>query len=199
MRIIYLGWGSLLWNYDKLAVKPDKRGKIWKRTKLKLPLEFSRISDSKRGRITLVIDEKNGTLNNVWQAESSLSNMNNAIRSLKLRERTITKNISYINLKTDKYRINNTSKKNLNKIKKWAINQNIDGVIWTDLSHNWEQIKKTKYNIKDVYKYYSNSKRSIRCKILEYIFLSREIANISTPFMKYFFLILTKPKLTEVE
>ena len=59
MKIVYLAWGSLYWNADFLPINS------WIYSSLQLPLEFSRISDGGKGRLTLVIDEKNGTPNNV--------------------------------------------------------------------------------------------------------------------------------------
>ena len=55
--IIYLGWGSLLWDHSNLKLKSP-----WIPSSIKLPLEFSRISDKGAGRLTLVIDKKNGKL-----------------------------------------------------------------------------------------------------------------------------------------
>ena len=58
LKIVYLGWGSLIWDYSNLPINS------WKQSELELPLEFSRISDYGHGRMTLVIDQ-NGTMNKV--------------------------------------------------------------------------------------------------------------------------------------
>ena len=98
--IIYLGWGSLLWDHSKLKLKSP-----WIPSSIKLPLEFSRISDKGAGRLTLVIDDKNGTMNNVYFSIAKTNNINEAIKDLKIREKTKSKNIGYINIKNNKYRI----------------------------------------------------------------------------------------------
>ena len=58
MKIAYLAWGSLLWDNDGLDLETK-----WKKTNIQLPLNFSRISDNKKGRLTLVIDKINGFCN----------------------------------------------------------------------------------------------------------------------------------------
>ena len=88
--IVYLAWGSLYWNPDTLPIEH------WVHSSLELPLEFSRISDQGKGRLTLVIDTINGQNNKVWYAPSKLSNVNQAINALKDRERTIIKNIAFV-------------------------------------------------------------------------------------------------------
>ena len=96
--IVYLAWGSLYWSPESLPIK------YWRPTNLQFPLEFSRISDKGKGRLTLVIDEDNGTNNKIWYSETDFKNADQAINALKKRENTIAKNIAYINLKSKKER-----------------------------------------------------------------------------------------------
>ena len=103
MKIVYLAWGSLLWDPADLPIT------TWKLSTLQLPLEFSRISDKAKGRLTLVIDSKHGTNNYVWCSISHKRNINNAIMKLREREKTVIKNIAYINLKNGKERTFNTA------------------------------------------------------------------------------------------
>jgi len=77
-KMAYLGWGSLLWNYKDLKIGE------WEKTSLKLPLEFSRISQD--GRLTLVIDEENGAENNIWMTPAKYKNIDLAINALKKRK-----------------------------------------------------------------------------------------------------------------
>jgi len=55
MKIAYFAWGSLLWDSEGLNLKTN-----WKKTNIYIPLNFSRISDNGKGRLTLVIDNING-------------------------------------------------------------------------------------------------------------------------------------------
>lgn len=81
MRIVLLGWGSLLWSPDGLPVTGD-----WQQGGPVLPIEFSRISSD--GRLTLVIDEANGTEIVTHYTLSSRTNVKDAIEDLRKREDT---------------------------------------------------------------------------------------------------------------
>ena len=72
MKIGYLAWGSLLWDYSSLKLKTK-----WKKSQLQLPLNFSRISDKGKGRLTLVIDNENGKLNDTFIATAKTSKLIN--------------------------------------------------------------------------------------------------------------------------
>lgn len=182
--IVYLGWGSLIWNSDFLPILSNAS---WVRSNLKLPLEYSRISDKGKGRLTLVIDNKNGIYNRIWYTKTTTNNVNVAINKLKKREKTVSNNIAYINLKKNKFRINNTPIRLVNNIIKWMKNKNFDTVIWTNLNSNWKKIKKTPYSIERAYKYFINSELDIRIKILEYLYKTNKITKIKTKFSQYFF------------
>src|SRR5713101_3124324 len=80
MRVGLLGWGSLIWDPRKLRLKNTG----WQLADIRLPIEFSRISAD--GRLTLVIDEENGTSVPVAFAESSMRRLGNAVRNLRDRE-----------------------------------------------------------------------------------------------------------------
>lgn len=180
-KIVYLAWGSLYWDKGNLPVDG------WKFSNLSLPLEFSRISDKGQGRMTLVIDTKNGRENRVWYGYAKTRNIDNAIRLLKKREKTVLKGIAYINLKSNKRRINYTPKEIVERIDNWAYSQEVDVVIWTDLPSNWMEIRKRVYSVSDAYNYFKNSELKIRLQILEYIYKAVHDANVTTNFSSYFF------------
>lgn len=171
MKIIYLGWGSLIWNLEKLPVKGN-----WIKSDLKLPLEYSRKSQD--GRLTLVIDKNNGQLNNIWYILSKETNLNKAINALKIREKTSLDNIGYISYQ-NKFRskLNNDLNE---KILKWMIKNQFQAVIWTDLQNNWNFTNKSAFN------YFNQQSDEIKLKIFEYIFKSYRINDIETEFSDYF-------------
>ena len=136
--IIYLGWGSLLWDLQSLKLKSP-----WIKSTLQLPLEFSRISDKGAGRLTLVIDNKNGTMNNVYFAIADTNKLNEAIKNLKRREKTKPKYIGYVNIKTKKYRSH--TGKFIKAIYNWGKDIGAKAIIWTDLPSNWEIVRENKY------------------------------------------------------
>ena len=134
MKIAYFAWGSLLWNSDGLDLETQ-----WKKTNIKLQLNFSRISDNGKGRLTLVIDTKDGVLNPIYYAITKTTNLNQAIQNLKIREKTITKYIGYINLKNDLSRYSDRlSKNDIQIFRSFAIKHKIDAIVWTDLFPNFK-------------------------------------------------------------
>jgi hypothetical protein len=191
MHIAYIGWGSLIWDYKNLPIHLNETECPWIKTNLKLPLEFSRISDKGNGRITLVIDT-NGTLNNVYYAPLlSTTDKKQAIISLRRREKTNTKNIGYIDNITNE--INSRLPiKIINDIKSWMKNNNIDIAIWTDIETNWESLKGKKFTNKDAFDYFTSINPSMQIKIFNYIYRTKIILHINTPFTKYYFHNLAK-------
>lgn len=183
-KIVYLAWGSLKWNVENLPIKsPDS----WIYSNLEIPLEFSRISDRGKGRLTLVIDVEHGRKNRIWYSYSTLKNVDKAIKELKIREGTSIDNIAYINLKSNKERHLNTPNIIAGKIKEWMIKEDIEIAIWTDLKSNWKDIMKTEYTVERAYKYFENSPLETRLKILEYVYKATRITKIKTDFSNYFF------------
>lgn len=171
MKIIYLGWGSLIWNLENLPVKGN-----WIKSDLKLPLEYSRKSQD--GRLTLVIDKMHGRYNNIWYINSKETNLNYAIKALKEREKTTLENIGYISYNGN---IRSKLSKDLNeKIMKWMIKNKFQAVIWTDLQSNWNFSNKTAFH------YFTKQSDEIKLKIFEYIFKSYRINDIETDFSDYF-------------
>lgn len=177
MKIAYFAWGSLLWDSEGLNLKTN-----WKKTNIYIPLNFSRISDNGKGRLTLVIDNINGISNQIYYAIPKTNNLNIAIKNLKIREGTIPKYISYINL------INNTSrysdrltKVDIEKFKLFAVKNNLDAIVWTDLYPNFKN-----FSTENALKYIDSKKEDISLynKIIEYIYLCYNYGNIQTPITK---------------
>jgi hypothetical protein len=182
-NIIYLGWGSLLWDTAHLKLIKNE----WIKTDLKLPLEFSRISDRGRGRLTLVIDNKNGIQNNIWESHADTKNLNIAIKRLVKRENTIVKNISYYNVQTDKGRFNNLPNSLINKIKEWSKNKKYDAVIWTGLNSNWNKLRGNTFTPKDGLNYFLGSYDKIQIEIINYIYQAFKTGDITTKFSQMLF------------
>lgn len=183
MKIAYLAWGSLKWNPENLPITSINS---WIYSSLELPLEFSRISDNKKGRLTLVIDEKNGTYNKIWYAISTENNLDKAINKLKKREKTTINNIAYINLRNNKIRVNNTSRNIANNIINWMKKNKLDAVVWTDLKSNWEEIMKCPFTNQKAFNYFKNSTTGTKLLIVEYIFKASQLAKIKTSFSEFF-------------
>jgi len=179
MKIAYFAWGSLLWDSEGLNLQTP-----WKKTNIRLPLNFSRISDNGKGRLTLVIDNIDGVSNPIYYAITKTTNLNTAIENLKIREGTIPKYIGYINLKNENSRYSDRlTQKDIEKFKTFAIKNRIDAVIWTDLYPNFKNFSTT-----NALKYIDKHKNDVPLysKIVEYIFLCYVHGNIRTPITKKF-------------
>ena len=79
-RIAILGWGSLIWEPRELETIGG-----WQMGGPVLPIEFSRVSND--GRLTLVVDEKNGVDVPTRYILSSRTDMAGAIENLRVREK----------------------------------------------------------------------------------------------------------------
>jgi hypothetical protein len=177
MIIYYIAWGSLLWNFKSLKIETE-----WTKSNIKFPLNFSRISDSGQGRLTLVID-KTGEMNNVYYARTSFSNLNTAIQKLKTREKTSNKNIGFINISLNTFRTSLLDDKKIQELVSFAKKNKIDGLIWTEIPANFEEVFGKPYSKESAIEYIESKYENKRVynKILEYIFLSKIYGNIKTP------------------
>jgi hypothetical protein len=99
MRIAILAWGSLLWEPGTLTVVTD-----WEPDGPPLPLEFSRVSSSRMGALTLVIDPQYGAVNRTYSTISAQQELEAAIQDLSKREGTTRERIGYVNCKSGQSR-----------------------------------------------------------------------------------------------
>lgn len=182
LKIVYLGWGSLVWDSQGLEV-PE-----WRKTTLKLPLEFSRASDGGFGRLTLVIDPVNGIENHVWAGRTLHKNLNTAIKAVRKREKSsVHESIAYINLRDNSSRNTNTPPDVVQRIRTYAVQNKIDAIIWTDLRSNWEELKFCKFTNQNVINYFRFLPMDVQVKILTYVYQATRISHIKTTFSKFLF------------
>src|SRR6185312_7302266 len=95
MKIVILGWGSLIWDPRELP-----REGTWIQQGPLLPIEFSRISSD--ARLTLVIDTSHGEKLPTRYVGSPRADISDAIADLRNREGTATKHIGFVDLKQNK-------------------------------------------------------------------------------------------------
>ena len=132
-RIALLGWGSLLWDNDKQF---DDWHEHWQGDGPKLKLEFSRISSSRCGALTLVIDPDNGFTNSVCWTLSRRTDISDVIQDLKKREKTICRYIGRFSFGGDEH---SSDSRSLSAIRSWANKRGLYGVVWTDLPSSFEK------------------------------------------------------------
>jgi hypothetical protein len=133
-RIVILGWGSLIRDPRELA---DHVQGSWTRGGPILPIEFSRVSDSRKGALTLVIDPENGVDVPTRSILSSRKNPEDAVCDLRVREGTMIDHIGLVNLETGFIR---SKWPNVTMtIRTWAEQNGFDVVLWTDLPSNFSE------------------------------------------------------------
>lgn len=136
MKIAILGWGSLIWDQRELPIDGN-----WQKGGPVLPIEFSRISSD--GRLTLVIDEKNGVPVKTQYARSGSANLREAIEDLRKREDTLKSMIGVVS-----QTINNTTT-GFDMIKSWSTEEKWDAVIWTGLPSNFEDKEHVPFTVEN--------------------------------------------------
>jgi len=149
-----LGWGSLLWDEGDLSIPLDSE---WAAAAgLNLPLEFSRVSGTRSGALTLVIDPENGGECEVSYALSSRRNLEDVICDLRCREGTVVRRIGFIDRVSGRQRAN-IHPAIADLIRRWAEGHNLSSVVWTDLPSNFEQDRHESFSVEAASKYLQTS------------------------------------------
>ena len=151
MRIAILGWGSLLWDDESDRGKEFNKhlkDKKWHPDGPCLSLEFSRISESRGGALTLVLDYANGRPCQVHYALSNRRCWKDAACDLRTREGTVLRCIGcYLPSKPEERRWRSALDDSRADIEEWAHANSIDAVVWTALRSNFESKKCEPYSV----------------------------------------------------
>lgn len=144
MKIAVLGWGSLIWDSRNLESYGE-----WKKDGPFLPIEFARISNN--SRLTLVLKQNCKPIQVLWNYMAS-KNIELARENLKERERAENiDRIGFVNL------MDNTQSSRYEGVAdliiEWAVNNNIDGVIWTELGVRFKDKIKKDLNLENIISY----------------------------------------------
>ncbi|MER8632295.1 hypothetical protein NKH55_21305 [Mesorhizobium opportunistum] len=137
MKIVCLGWGSLIWKPGELKCSSE-----WQADGPALPIEYARVS--RDGRITLVIVEGGPTSPVLW-SPLVVDSLDDAVKMLAAREHT-----------DDLGRIGRWSPvgkgdyPGLDVIAAWATERRIDGVVWTALPPGLKDSRGTKPALQDL-------------------------------------------------
>ena len=164
-KIAILAWGSLIWKPGVLKISGD-----WDRDGPVLPIEFSRISDN--GRLTLVIDEKDGVDTVTRYAVSEFPELDAAIKNLQEREGAPNQNrIGFVDLPRD--RTNDWAAKQhpnaLRRIRVWAAQRKIEAVIWTAIGPRFLEKRGEPFSPDAALRYLKSLDEPTRAMALEYI------------------------------
>jgi hypothetical protein len=165
LKIAVLAWGSLIWE-DRPEF--DKQRETWLFDGPILKVEFSRISKSRQGALTLVIDETNGTEATVAWCLSKRQSVEDAICDLRCREGTTVENIGRVRLPAG------PSAPQSPIITAWASGKNLDAVIWTALTSNFQNKTKKVFSVDAAVEYIKTLDPCGKAKAAEYVWRAPE-------------------------
>ncbi|EUJ10568.1 hypothetical protein Meth11DRAFT_1393 [Methylophilaceae bacterium 11] len=174
INIAILGWGSLLW--DKRPEFDEHHGD-WELDGPVLKIEFSRISQTRDGALTLVVDPENGAACRVAHSRSKRKDPEDAICDLQSREGTTRANIGFHFL--DGSRSQYKDQATLASIKEWAISKSIDLVVWTDLSSNFEKQLHSQFSVESALAHLQSLDAKAKARAAEYVWQAPDF--VATP------------------
>lgn len=178
MKIAILGWGSLTWDKcDLPKVKGD-----WARGGPSLPIEFSRVSESRGGILTLVIDQQNGVNVSTRFAISSRIALEDAICDLRTREKTVVLRIGYVDLISGSQRCNAMPQADI-IIRRWALENSFDAAVWTDLPSNFQKEIKKEFSVAAAVEYLQSRSEDVAKDAREYIYKAPK--EVETPLRRF--------------
>lgn len=178
VRIALLGWGSLLWEGGNTF---DDWHEHWQCDGPPLRIEFSRVSSSRGGALTLVIDPENGVPIRVAWCLSRRQIIGEAIEDLHKREQTPVHNIGRFAVTGE---TNCHDIESLDSISAWATERELDGVVWTDLRSNFAKKVGEPFSVDVAMRYLKSLEGESRTKAVEYF--QRAPSFVQTPLRNAF-------------
>lgn len=172
-RIAILGWGSLLWEDGNTF---DDWHEPWQHDGPFIRIEFSRISSSRGGALTLVIDPENGVPVPVAWCLSRRQNIREAVEDLREREKTTPKHIGTI-LTHEPIQCRDGETGQI--ILSWATERELAGVVWTDLPSNFSMLTGEPFSVTAAMRYLKSLSSEPKIKAIEYF--QRAPSFVQTP------------------
>ena len=160
-RIAILGWGSLLWQG---AAEFDKWHDDWQPDGPTLNLEFSRISSSRLGALTLVIDREHGSPTTVAWCLSKRKNPSDAVADLRCREGCSIRDIACLELAAE-----GPQPEPVADVAEWGRRRRLDFVIWTALASNFHSKREQPFTVPNALAYVQELEPAAKAKAAEYI------------------------------
>lgn len=164
LQTAILGWGSLLWEG---GYEFDRWHDDWRYDGPSLKLEFSRVSSSRLGALTLVIDPEHGIATTVAWCQSKRKDPDDAVADLRCREGCAFKYVARLNLPathSDLPKIEGAT-----EIAAWAATRALDVVIWTALQSNFDSEVKKPFTVQEAIAYLKRLPAPAKAKAAEYI------------------------------
>ena len=178
-RIAILGWGSLLWEDDPKFDWFNQQRTSWDNDGPELPLEFSRVSDSRNRALTLVIDPSKGTRCRVAYALSKRQTLAEVIEDLAKRESiTNQRNVGRLQISSATSAANRTPE--VLVIEGWARRKNVTAVVWTALKSNFRNEVRKSFSVTNAVEYVCRLSGEGRSKAKEYVEYAPEFIQVPT-------------------
>ncbi len=152
MKIAVICWGSLFWDKGSLKTMGE-----WKNDGPELPLEFCRLSSfgKSKERVTLVLDEASTLCTTYWDLMVA-TDFKTARNNLRDREGAVTDEIHSFTRNQNPLSIIDQ------QIERWlSQHPEVDQVIWTGLTSNWEKFRRVQFSAEDFVLYLNSKKDSI--------------------------------------
>jgi hypothetical protein len=176
--IALLGWGSLLWEGANTF---DDWHEPWQCDGPCLTIEFTRVSCSRAGALTLVIDPDNGVPIEVAWCLSRRQTVGEAIEDLRKREQTTRKHIGRI-VADGQVQCHDGESRQV--ILTWVEKRGLAGVVWTDLRSNFRTKRGEPFSIDAAMRYVKCLEGESRTKAFEYF--QRAPSFVRTPLRNTF-------------
>jgi hypothetical protein len=188
-RTAILGWGSLLWDGgDEFNRWHDD----WRFDGPSLRLEFSRVSSSRLGALTLVVDPQNGAPTTVAWCLSKRKDPADAVADLRCREGCAVRYVACLDLCEAPDALPNFE--GSANIAAWAAGRKLDAVIWTALPSNFASEVKRPFTVQEAVAYLKGLSAQAKVKAAEYIWCAPGF--VRTPLRKA---VEKEPWFTEVD
>jgi hypothetical protein len=177
-RVAILGWGSLLWDGGPAF---DAQHDPWRCDGPELRIEFSRISATRGGALTLAIDAENGAPTQVAWCLSRRATIGEAIEDLRVREGAAARHIGNFSIGGG---VHYRDGEAFAVIRVWASTRGLDGVVWTDLPSNFMEIAGQPFSVAAGIAYLQSLNSDSRARAMEYIWRAPD--RVRTPLREAF-------------
>ena len=163
MRIGILGWGSLLWEG---GAEFDECHEPWRFEGPSLRIEFSRISSTRLGALTLVIDAEHGAPTTVAWCLSKRANVDAAVQDLRARKNTTPQNIGHALVDRATPAAATTRE---DPLAAWACAHKLDAVVWAALASNFQERTGQAFSVHTALAYLNALAPEAKARAAEYV------------------------------
>lgn len=168
--IVYLGWGSLVWQPRDLPVAGD-----WREDGPAVQVEYLR--QSANGRLTLVLSPSASALPSFWTVYNGEGGVSHAKEALRAREEIPFRNLDR---HVGAWLSGASAPPGIPGLREWAAARRVDAVIWTALPPKFNGTENLIASADDVVAYLSGLSGAVRERAEEYI--RRTPSQIATPY-----------------